>query len=168
MKAISLWQPWASWIAWRLKTVETRGHKRFAGLVGQRIALHAALRFDVTALDEAAPYLRAIIADYQARQDHGRGYADLQVELARRALRECSRLMLPMGRIVATVFVEGHRALTETDSPAALCDCSPEAGMRYGLVLTEVREVLPTTPFGRRRPGGRGIFSVEEEEVNLE
>jgi hypothetical protein len=46
MKAISLYQPWASWIAEGIKTVETRKHDRFEVLVGQRIAIHAGKRID--------------------------------------------------------------------------------------------------------------------------
>ena len=41
---ISLWQPWASLIALGWKTVETRGHNRFACLAGRRIAIPAAGR----------------------------------------------------------------------------------------------------------------------------
>jgi hypothetical protein len=161
MKSISLWQPWASWIAWGLKTIETRRHRRFACLVGRRVAIHAALRFDVTALDEAAAYLEAMIEGGDG--DGADPEFIRQASQAERARRECSKSFLPMGRIVATAFVSGHRALVEADSPAALCDCSPEAGLRYGLVLSEIRQVLPTTPFGRRRPGGRGVFEVEAE-----
>ena len=38
--AITLWQPWATWIAWRWKTIETRGHDRFRRLVGQFASVH--------------------------------------------------------------------------------------------------------------------------------
>ena len=50
--AITLWQPWASWIAMRLKTIETRGHGKpgmremlgpTAALVGQGLADKVAL-----------------------------------------------------------------------------------------------------------------------------
>ena len=42
MKAISLWQPYASLIAAGVKTIETRGWAPPRGLVGERIAIHAA------------------------------------------------------------------------------------------------------------------------------
>ena len=48
MKAITLWQPWASLIASGWKTIETRRHARFACLVGSRIAIHAGKHFDRT------------------------------------------------------------------------------------------------------------------------
>ena len=42
MKAISLWQPYASLIAAGVKTIETRGWRPPSDLIGQRIAIHAA------------------------------------------------------------------------------------------------------------------------------
>lgn len=42
MYAISLWQPWASFIAAGLKPYETRDWKPPAWLIGKRIAIHAA------------------------------------------------------------------------------------------------------------------------------
>ena len=44
MKAITLWQPWASLITEGMKTRETRSWQPPASLVGQRIAIHAAKR----------------------------------------------------------------------------------------------------------------------------
>jgi len=51
MKAISLWQPWATWVSLGWKTIETREHDRFKSLIGQRIAIHAAIKVDEDALD---------------------------------------------------------------------------------------------------------------------
>ena len=44
MKAITLWQPWASLVAAGIKTSETRSWAPPEDLVGQRIAIHAAKR----------------------------------------------------------------------------------------------------------------------------
>ena len=44
MRALTLWQPWASLVAAGVKTVETRSWRPPKGLVGQRIAIHAASR----------------------------------------------------------------------------------------------------------------------------
>ena len=46
MKAISLWQPWASAIAFGLKHYETRSWKPPTALVGQVMAIHAAKKQD--------------------------------------------------------------------------------------------------------------------------
>lgn len=42
MKALSLWQPWASFIAIGMKSFETRSWSPPPLLIGQRIAIHAA------------------------------------------------------------------------------------------------------------------------------
>jgi hypothetical protein len=44
MKAITLWQPWASLVAIGVKTIETRAWPAPRSLIGQRIAIHAAAR----------------------------------------------------------------------------------------------------------------------------
>lgn len=44
MKAISLWQPWASAITYGTKVHETRSWRPPLALVGQRLAIHAAKR----------------------------------------------------------------------------------------------------------------------------
>lgn len=44
MKALTLWQPWASLIACEAKEAETRSWPAPASLVGCRIAIHAAAR----------------------------------------------------------------------------------------------------------------------------
>ena len=53
MPAISLYQPWAEWIMLGWKVIETRKHWRFACLVGKDVLIHAAMRYDVRAIDEA-------------------------------------------------------------------------------------------------------------------
>jgi len=46
MKAITIWQPWASLIAVGAKKNETRSWKAPKELIGQRIAIHAAKKLD--------------------------------------------------------------------------------------------------------------------------
>ena len=41
MRALGLWQPWASLVAHGIKTIETRSWGPPASLIGQRIAIHA-------------------------------------------------------------------------------------------------------------------------------
>lgn len=52
MKALTLWQPWASLIAANRKPFETRSWPPPAALIGERIAIHAAARRPITDLDE--------------------------------------------------------------------------------------------------------------------
>lgn len=53
MKAISLWQPWASLIACGVKPYETRDWAPPASLIGQPIAIHAAKKIDKGAAEFA-------------------------------------------------------------------------------------------------------------------
>ena len=135
MQAITLWQPWASFIAWGFKLIETRTHNRFRCLVGQRIAIHAGLRFDETAEQRA----RAWMGDQQWHQ--------LQAYLARDGY--------PRLQIVCSAYVLASRRLTAQDSSLALCDCG--GGDLYGLRLSYVRP--PRSMLASIR-GHQGIWPV--------
>lgn len=62
MKAITLWQPWASAIALGYKTIETRSWSAPKALIGQRIAIHAAQRYP-------APFQGDRIGDFTFTED---------------------------------------------------------------------------------------------------
>jgi hypothetical protein len=113
MKVITLWQPWASWIARGLKTIETRTHHRFAGLVGSRIALHAGQKFDKTAIDSATPY----VDDLDSLTINARH-----------------------GEIICTAKVCDACWLDDSHSKAALIDCGNMP--RFGLFLTDIEVVV--------------------------
>jgi len=117
MKAITLWQPWATWIAMGWKTIETRTHNRLASLVDQRIAIHAGKKLHIEAYDIAGPYI----------QDK-RKPPDLHIDS-----------YVP-GVVVCTAMVAEARPLDAQDSAAALCDCSRDL---YGLVLTDIQPLAP-------------------------
>jgi hypothetical protein len=53
---ITLYQPWATWIADELKRIETRTHNRFSCLLGKTILIHAGQNTDKYALPN--PYLK--------------------------------------------------------------------------------------------------------------
>jgi hypothetical protein len=142
--AITLWQPWASWIAWGWKTIETRTHDRFRCLAGKRIAIHAGLGLDGHAHSEARRWMT-----------HERWTSRMDWE---------SERTFPRGEVVCVATVAEARWLTDKDSVAALIDCGepnpplPSGAWdpRFGLVLTNV---VPVS--GPRCKGGRGIFRVE-------
>lgn len=46
---ITLYQPWATWIMRRWKTIETRTHNRFVKLLGKSVLIHAGQQTDATA-----------------------------------------------------------------------------------------------------------------------
>lgn len=119
MKAISLWQPWAQWIAERHKTIETRTHDRFKALVGQRIAIHAAKRVDPDALRRAGLYWP---------------------EPALMKIAEASK---NLGVIVCTAYVCESRPLCPADAYAALIECKTP---RFGLILDFINKLDPPIP----------------------
>jgi hypothetical protein len=130
LPCISLWTPWANWVALGWKTIETRTHARFAKLVGHRIGIHYALRFDPAAFMSAYPYLTP-------------------------AQRELSTDFLRVGgHVGCTAFVREVRWLTEADESAALIEC--RSVRRFGLFLENVK----TLPVGDGVKGAQGIFYI--------
>ncbi len=147
MKAITLWQPWASLIADNLKTIETRNHGRFRCLTTQRIAIHAAARspspaylnecgFDVGVVgnDEASYWLAC----------HPGGDIDFA----------------PLGCIVCTAEVVkvGWLDGTPEQDLAALCPTGPTQYGRFGLWLNGVRKLKTPIPC----KGAQGIWTVPD------
>src|ERR1035437_8721493 len=53
--AITLYQPWATWIIRTWKDIETRTHNKFASLEGHYILIHAGKTTDESAINN--PYL---------------------------------------------------------------------------------------------------------------
>jgi hypothetical protein len=115
---ISLWMPWANWVMLEWKPIETRTHKRFAGLVGKRIGIHASIKWDHSAISAARPYLTA------------------------EQIVQTESFLRIGGAILGTALVTEHRRLTADDSQGALIECKTE---RYGLFLSDVK-VEPVIP----------------------
>lgn len=121
LPALSLWRPWAGWVAGGRKTIETRLHSRWHALAGKWIAIHAAQRWDSAAValaNEVIPpwedYLPA------RREDHAAG---------------C---------VVAVAHVREARWLTAADSLLALIDCSNTR--RFGFLLDRVLRLVTPVP----------------------
>ena len=119
MKAITLYQPWASWIAYGWKTIETRMHNRFQSLRGERVAIHAGKTWDENAIRVAHDYLRP-------DQRH------------RVAKAGC-----PRGAVLCSAFVVGCRRMLPSDAPFALC---PYNGRLYVTVLKNIRPLDKPIP----------------------
>lgn len=120
LTCITLWQPWASWIALGWKTIETRTHTGFSHLVGRRIGIHAGRRWDDDAIGLASRWLT--LHDQHASEEL-------------RAVR---------GVLVGTAHVRGHYALNATHSQRALIDCG--LTRRYGLLLDGIRPLVDPIP----------------------
>jgi hypothetical protein len=133
LPCISLWRPWATWVAFGWKTIETRTHERFRCLERRRIGIHAAMKWDADAVSAAAPFVGlfhpASIATWKG--DHG-------------------------GRIICTAFVQRFAPLRADDSKTALIDCGSVE--RFGLFLADIIAV-PDIPESHVK-GGQGIFYV--------
>lgn len=154
MKALTLHQPWASLIALRVKTIETRSWPAPEPLIGQHLAIHAAKREPVIA--------EQIGEWYTGRADNAAGSPVIY--------GPTSDIELPLGAIVATArlaacvpMVEDYEALCGAyDGPAALQlgtrpDGSPCAWLfpKWGGALEhhEMTDVSDQIPYGEFAPG---------------
>ncbi|MGE5353986.1 MAG: hypothetical protein ACM3P0_18005 [Acidobacteriota bacterium] len=119
MKVITLYQPWASWIIWGWKTIETRTHNKFACLKGQRIAIHAAKQYDPSALEAAKRYMEfdqwLIHRNYE-----GEGLYEL-------------------GAILGTALVWESGRLSSMHARSAMIECG--SMVRHGLFLKEIKKL---------------------------
>jgi hypothetical protein len=127
---ISLWQPWATWVMWGWKTIETRLHSRFASLACHRIGIHAAKRWDDNAIRLARPYLTDRQIEFTQSFTHARGALICTTFVP----RYISRL----------IYCEARLALIECDTP------------RSGLSLIDVERFEPPIPMR----GRQGVWTI--------
>lgn len=145
MKAISLWQPWATFVTLKWKTIETRTHDRFKKLVGQRIAIHAAKTIDQNGILTLHKYreLNALDAQNLATYIVGNQGKIL-----------CTATIIQAEWAWFPVFRHRHEELEKQ----AMCDIED----RHLLFLEDIKPVYPAMPF----KGHQGIFNVPDELVN--
>jgi hypothetical protein len=121
MKAISLWQPWASLIACGAKPYETRSWAPPRHLIGQTIAIHAAKKIDKGAIGFAEELM------YGQHRDGGFELANkLEASMKGtpdRLMGLFGRALLPIGCVVCTATIDAAFQLGEpaedTAFPAA-------------------------------------------------
>ncbi len=136
MKAISLWQPWASLVAAGVKTYETRSWVPSLSIKGQRIAICS------------------------AKTTKGFPLASARLEVLIFRSYRCCLSTLPLGTVVATAVVAGWertesvraRIATELDEIAG----GDYSDGRWAWKLTDVRPVRDTVPVR----GAQGIFNL--------
>ena len=145
MKAISLWQPWATLIALKWKTIETRTHARFQSLQGQRIAIQAAMKVD----KDIPPLFYENLPRMTA----------LEIENLFRFMEMCR------GKIICIAHVVNARWAPNVDfdlreewNRQALC----EVGGKYLLFLDEIKPLKDRIPWR----GRQGIFNVPDEVID--
>lgn len=167
MKAISLWQPWASLIAAGIKPFETRSWAPPEALIGQRIAIHAAKKIDREA---------AMMAEDLLYGQHGHDLADrieaTFSEASDKILGVFNMATLPIGCIVCTAKLDaafqmgpgGTVTARMTSRPMPECfrpridawgDYSPG---RWAWLLSEVQVVNPPAPVN----GRQGFFDLPQ------
>jgi activating signal cointegrator 1 len=136
MRAISLWQPWASLVALDAKRIETRHWPVPTTLVGQRIAIHAAKTKAHLHICDEPPF-------------------DLYIPKAS---------LLPLGAIVATATLAQCTAITE-DLAGRIAAGRPHEyafGLyipgRFAWVLRDVEPLPAAVPFR----GAQGFFNVPD------
>jgi hypothetical protein len=141
VKALSLWQPWASLIAVGGKRIETRHWPAPSWLVGQRIAIHAAKRES-----ELWMCMRAPFALYLPDPD-----------------------LLPRGYVIATARLDRCPEMTpaaiemlERNQPEEHAFGLYEPG-RFAWVLQDVRRLVEPVAFR----GRQGLFDVPDEIAGL-
>ena len=147
MKAITLWQPYATWIAMGWKTIETRDHERFRSLVGKRTAIHAGMYVDREALK-----MGAFLARMRTRDHLCLNMLALQNFL--------TLMMLHRGKIACTAVIEHMvRAVGQRGdwSQLAMCDVA-------GKVCYFLKDIQPLANPVQVK-GGRGIFNVPDEMI---
>lgn len=117
LPAITLYQPWATWIIRGWKTIETRTHNKFSSLKGQRIFIHAGKITDGNAA------LNEFLSPEQIMLDPAE---------------------VINGFIIGVAYVSDFTELTAEHSKAALIDCG--LVRRWGLFLTEVTKLDEPLP----------------------
>jgi len=178
MKAISLWQPWASLIAAGLKPYETRDWFPPAKLIGQKIAIHAAKKVD----KGAAQFAEEIM--YGQHADLGHAGADkISATFNKPGDFDWANLgmaPMPVGCVVATAklaaaFKIGDTARegsaltakvtsaiwfykTETPTSIRIDDFGDYSPGRWAWLLTDVKAINPPAPV----KGAQGFFDLPQ------
>jgi hypothetical protein len=127
MEIITLWQPWASFIAEGWKTIETRTHDRFKNLKGRTIGIHAGMKWDKDWYALASPYMTLEQRDKTF---------DMEDNYTR-------------GKILCIAEVKKFGCLFgPDDSKKALIYCG--FGNRHGLFLENIRLIEPYPAKGKQ------------------
>lgn len=159
MKALTVWQPWATLIAIGAKPYEFRGWKPPKSVVGQRIAIHAGMR------PVRQSEIRALIRGL--RGDYGFTNPCLHREIALPILERildalfgtAEQLTVPLGHVVATAKVgeakRGDQCAAEFGFDAGN-DSDREGTFNWGWPMLDVEELMPPVP----ARGAQGLWDI--------
>jgi hypothetical protein len=163
MKALTIWQPWASLIMIGAKPYEFRGWRPPHWLIGQRLAIHAGAR----------PVKRAEVwALLECLQDATAVRPCLHADIAKPALEKVfeNPRLLPLAHVLCTAIV---------GEPVSGDACAREFGVDLGFLsgndsdranifnwgwpLGDVEPVVPPVPWR----GSQGLFDVPDDVVRV-
>ena len=134
MKALTVWQPWASIIIAGWKPYEWRDNNRAKAYAGQRIVIHAGAR----------PMQRRELLDLLYRLEHGPTALLVRpcLELVDRILNEGAQLPLASG--LGTVLLGRPRRATEI--MAGVADSDRIDQHKWGWPMSDPRPFEPVVP----------------------
>lgn len=142
MKAISLHEPYASFIMLGWKTIETRLHDKFRSLENQKIIIHRTQTF---IMPHQADYFQYMSKEQQ----------DQFVNYWKKETGEnVNKLKKLTPKILGTVEVYKFDLLNESHSKLAMVDCKHTK--RFGLFLRRPKEFINQIEF----KGRQGIFYI--------
>ncbi|WWT39816.1 hypothetical protein [Microcystis phage Mwe-JY25] len=166
MKALTIWQPWASLIAIGAKPYEFRGWKPPRAIIGQRIAIHAGAR--PVKASEVRRLLLALKGD--PRMANPCLKADIAIPALERVLASLARspdtlfnteavAAIPYSHIVCTAVVgepkRGDDCAREFGEDAGN-DSDREDTFNWGWPMLRVEPCMPPVP----ARGAQGLWSV--------
>lgn len=145
MKAITIWQPWATLIVQGAKPYEFRRWKPPRSLIGQRIAIHAGAR----------PIRRDEVLTLLAQLYHPRKYgqpclhAPLALPVLELAKANPKAGALPLSHIVGTAILgepkRGDLCAAEFGEEAGN-DSDRDDTFNFGWPLTDIDKLMPPIP----------------------
>ena len=148
MRAISLWQPHASFIMLGVKPYETRSWAAHRPLIGKRIWIHAAkAKDDILELAEYCEDLRDGLPPEEP-------YETFRRVLVEGGFTKFSDI--PLGCILGSAMLAWSRPTTQIPNPGPFGDFSPG---RYAWHMTEIIPLRTPVPF----KGMQGFFDVPDD-----
>jgi hypothetical protein len=140
MKAITVWQPWASLITWGVKPYEFRSWLAPASLVGQRIAIHAAAR--KVKRDE----VQDLVLRLKGKEPWSTALKPEALELLEKCLVNPD--MLPVSHVVCTATL-GEPVLGRDIIPefgGVINDSDRAEHSNWGWPMIDVEPLVPPVP----------------------
>jgi hypothetical protein len=142
MKALSIWQPWASLLMAGIKAYETRSWAPPASLLGERTAIHAAKT--PVGFERLAPHLCPLIP----------GMAEAQSG-------EDLHAIMPLGCLLGTAIL-AFALSTDSDLAADILPCETALGDwspgRWAWRFTDHQPLATPIPYR----GQQGVFTIPD------